>query len=151
LWQAGVAQFDELRGIEWEWLAMDGALMKAPLGGGKTATNPTDRGTSGVKRSLLTEGYGVPIGLVVAGANRHDMKLVRDMIESIVDTGPIPPAEQPQGLCLDAGYADKEVYAVVHEFGFTAHVHRGGRRPKRSSEKPALKRAGGSSSGRIRG
>lgn len=35
LWQAGVAQFDELCGIEWDWLAMDGALTKAPLGGGK--------------------------------------------------------------------------------------------------------------------
>lgn len=35
LWQAGVAQFDELRGIEWDWLAMDGAMTKAPLGGGR--------------------------------------------------------------------------------------------------------------------
>src|SRR5579885_2377051 len=35
LWQAGVARFDELRGIEWDWLAMDGALTKAPLGGEK--------------------------------------------------------------------------------------------------------------------
>jgi putative transposase len=35
LWQAGVAQFDELRGIDWDWLSMDGAMTKAPLGGGK--------------------------------------------------------------------------------------------------------------------
>ena len=35
LWQAGVAQFDELKGIEWEWLSMDGAMTKAPLGGGE--------------------------------------------------------------------------------------------------------------------
>jgi putative transposase len=35
LWQAGVAQFDELQGIEWEWLSMDGAMTKAPLGGGE--------------------------------------------------------------------------------------------------------------------
>ena len=38
LWQAGVQQFDEVCGIEWEWLAMDGAMTKAPLGGGKTRT-----------------------------------------------------------------------------------------------------------------
>ena len=38
LWKAGVAQFDELCGIEWEWLAMDGALTKAPLGGEKNRT-----------------------------------------------------------------------------------------------------------------
>lgn len=46
-WQAGVEQFDELRGIEWEWLSMDGAMTKAPLGGEDTGNNPTDRGKKG--------------------------------------------------------------------------------------------------------
>src|SRR5258708_2210793 len=75
LWQAGVEQFDELRGIEWDWLSMDGAMTKAPLGGDHTGPNPTDRGKSGGKRSVLTEGQGVPVGVAVAGANRTDMKL----------------------------------------------------------------------------
>lgn len=35
LWQAGVEQFDELKGIEWEWLSLDSAMTKAPLGGEK--------------------------------------------------------------------------------------------------------------------
>ncbi len=35
LWYAGVEQFDELKGIDWNWLSMDGAMTKAPLGGGK--------------------------------------------------------------------------------------------------------------------
>src|SRR5215468_961691 len=35
LWQAGVERFDEARGIDWDWLAMDGAMTKAPLGGEK--------------------------------------------------------------------------------------------------------------------
>ena len=35
LWQAGVEQFDELQGIDWHWLSMDGAMTKAPLGGEK--------------------------------------------------------------------------------------------------------------------
>ena len=34
LWQAGVQPFEELCGIAWDWLSMDGALTKAPLGGG---------------------------------------------------------------------------------------------------------------------
>lgn len=38
LWQAGVEQFDELKGIDWSWLSMDGAMTKAPLGGGKDRT-----------------------------------------------------------------------------------------------------------------
>src|SRR5919202_4786563 len=35
LWYAGVEQFDELQGIDWTWLSMDGAMTKAPLGGEK--------------------------------------------------------------------------------------------------------------------
>jgi len=35
LWQAGLAEYDELHGLDWEWLSMDGAMTKAPLGGGK--------------------------------------------------------------------------------------------------------------------
>jgi transposase len=35
LWQAGVARYDELQGIEWTWLSMDGVMTKAPLGGEK--------------------------------------------------------------------------------------------------------------------
>lgn len=40
LWQAGVEQFDELRGIDWDWLALDGAMTKAPLGGEKNRSQP---------------------------------------------------------------------------------------------------------------
>lgn len=34
-WQRGLARYDELVGIDWEYLAMDGAMTKAPLGGEK--------------------------------------------------------------------------------------------------------------------
>jgi putative transposase len=40
LWQAGVEQFDELQGLDWAWLSMDGALAKAPLGGEKDGAKP---------------------------------------------------------------------------------------------------------------
>jgi putative transposase len=40
LWQAGVEQFDELKGVDWRWLSMDGAMTKAPLGGEKNGRQP---------------------------------------------------------------------------------------------------------------
>lgn len=40
LWQTGVEQFDELKGLDWQWLSMDGAMSKAPLGGEKTRRHP---------------------------------------------------------------------------------------------------------------
>jgi putative transposase len=130
LWRAGVEQFDELQGIDWAWLSMDGAMTKAPLGGENTGPNPTDRAKSGVKRSLLTEGQGVPVGLAVEGANRHDMKLVRNTIESLVVERPDPSPEQPQGMCLDKGYDFQEVRDILAEFGFTAHIRSRGEEAK---------------------
>jgi transposase len=35
LWQAGLEQVDELCGLDWQWLSMDGVMTKAPLGGEK--------------------------------------------------------------------------------------------------------------------
>jgi hypothetical protein len=88
----------------------------------KTGCNPTDRAKEGVKRSLLTEGAGIPIGLAVEGANRHDMKLVRATIESISINRPEPTAEQPQGMCMDKGFDYDEVREVLADFGFIAHI-----------------------------
>jgi putative transposase len=47
LWRRGLLAYDDDFGIEWEWLAMDGALGKAPLGGEHTGPNPTDRAKKG--------------------------------------------------------------------------------------------------------
>lgn len=44
LWQVGVERFDELKGIDWEWQSMDGAMTKAPLGGGKNRAKPNRSG-----------------------------------------------------------------------------------------------------------
>src|SRR5262249_10705720 len=123
LWQADIEQFEELCGIDWDWLSMDGAMRHLPRWAGeKTGPNPTDRGKSGVKRSLRTFGHGVPIGLTIEGANRHDMKLVRPTIESIIVDRPEPSEEHPQGMCLDKGYDYEEVRAILSELGFTAHI-----------------------------
>ena len=75
--------------------------------------------------------------MAVAGANRHDMKLVRVTREQIVVVRPTPTAEQPHGLGLDKGYDYDEVRATVAEFGFTAHIR------SRGEEAQALKREAG--------
>ena len=35
LWQLTLAEYDELKGIDWKWQSMDGAMTKSPLGGEK--------------------------------------------------------------------------------------------------------------------
>jgi putative transposase len=98
--------------------------------GKKSGPNPTDRAKSGVKRSVLTEGQGVPIGLAVEGANRHDMKMVRDTIENIVVERPKPTVKKKQHMCLDKGYDYDEVRDILKEFGFTAHIRSRGQEVK---------------------
>jgi putative transposase len=98
--------------------------------GKKSGPNPTDRAKSGVKRSVLTEGQGVPIGLAVEGANRHDMKMVRETIESIVVERPKPTRKKKQNMCLDKGYDYDAVRDILKEFGFTAHIRSRGEEAK---------------------
>lgn len=40
LWREGLLAYDELKGLDWAWLSMDGAITKAPLGGEKIGTEP---------------------------------------------------------------------------------------------------------------
>lgn len=35
LWEEALCDYDELKGLDWSWLALDGAMTKAPLGGEK--------------------------------------------------------------------------------------------------------------------
>lgn len=101
---------------------MDGAMTKAPLGGEKTGKNPTDRAKSGTKRSLLTEGHGIPIGVSVEGANCHDKRMVEATLGSMVIERPQPTKEKRQYMCMDKGYDYVDIRELVEEWGYTAHI-----------------------------
>ncbi len=136
-WEQGLAVYEALQGIDWEWLAMDGAMTKAPLGGKQGGKHPTDRGKIGTTRRVLTDGGGGPIGLAVEGANRHDFKMVDETRTSIPVERPMPSPEKPQGRCLDKGSDFDEVRERLAACGFTAHIR------ARGEDAHALKRAAG--------
>jgi len=117
-----VAEYDELAGIQWEWQAVDGVMMKAPFAGAATGANPTDRGKAGTKRSLLTDGAGIPLALIVDAANRHDVRLLSATLDGLVISRPEPTEEQPQHLCLDAAYDSTEVYKDLLARHYQPHV-----------------------------
>jgi putative transposase len=127
LWKRALLHYDREVGLRWTWQSMDGAMTKAPLGGECTGPNPTDRAKQGVKRSLQTEGAGIPIGLAIAPANRNDFKLVGATLES---RPVLPPAGTSQHMCLDKGYDYPEAREVVEANGFVAHIRSRGEEAK---------------------
>lgn len=40
LWELALTEYDELKGIDWKWQSLDGAMTKAPLGGEKNREKP---------------------------------------------------------------------------------------------------------------
>ncbi len=49
LWKAGLAEYDEMEGIAWEWQSIDSAMTKAPMAQESVGRNPTDRGKNGLQ------------------------------------------------------------------------------------------------------
>lgn len=92
------------------------------MGEKSTGPNPTDRSKSGTKRSILVDGQGVPIGVSVDGANRHDMKMSKATLQSLVIYRPEPTIRSKQHMCLDKGYDFPEVYELLEEYGYTIHI-----------------------------
>jgi transposase len=121
MWKAGLLEYNTKNGLEWEWQAIDGAMTKAPLGGSGTGANPTDRGKKGTKRSILTDGKGIPLSVTIDGANRHDKKLVKRTLDAIILERPFPD-EGIQNMCMDKGYDFPDIRELVKNYGYTAHI-----------------------------
>ncbi len=99
LCKAGLAEYDELEGIAWRWQSIDGAMFKAPLAHDAVGANPTDRGKNGSKRHLLVDGRGVPLSLVVTGANAHDVTQIECVLDASVVKRPTPKQRRSKHLC----------------------------------------------------
>ena len=80
------------------------------------------RGKKGTKRSLLVDGAGAPLSLIVSGANRHDVKLLDVTLDGIVISRPKPTRRRPQHLCADKAYQGKPAQAIIIQRGYIPHV-----------------------------
>ena len=125
-WALLLNRYDKLHGIEWKWQAMDAAIMKAPLGGEETGPSPVDRGKTGTKRSILTDGRGAPLSIVVTKANTHDKKVALETLDSIIVERPERVVYRLHHLCLDKGYDYADVIEGVAERDYILHLKRRG-------------------------
>ena len=59
---AVLAAYDRMHGLELEHLAVDGCSTKAPCGGQAAGPSRVDRRKQGLKRSIVTDAGGIPLG-----------------------------------------------------------------------------------------
>ncbi len=116
--------YDRAIGLELSELAVDCCITKAPCGGEKAGRNPVDRGKRGLKRSVVVDGRGIPIGSVTAPANRHDSLLLVPTLEAARALGMAP---EGATVHLDRGYDSGLTRLRLLEFGLLAEISRKGR------------------------
>ena len=76
-----------------------------------------------MKRSLLVEGYGIPLGRVLAAAQRHDSPLLAPTLDQLDDLGPLP---EQITVHLDAGYDSGKTRDTLADRGLSGEIARKG-------------------------
>jgi hypothetical protein len=82
---AALRAYDQIIGLELGDVAVDGCLTKAPCGGDRAGPSPVDRRKGGLKRSVASDGHGIPLG--IASGGREPARLAA--------AGPHPARRQP--------------------------------------------------------
>lgn len=111
--------YDQIVGLDFENVTVDGCIVKAPCGGEAAGKSPVDRGKLGTKRSLLTDAGGIPLGCVVAPANRHDSSFLRPTLDKLgrFDQGMGFGLPEQITVHLDAGYDSATTRDLLDELG----------------------------------
>lgn len=111
--------YDHIVGLDLSNVTVDGCMVKAPCGGEVAGKSPIDRGKQGTKRSLLTDGSGIPLGCVIASANRHDSPFLRPTLEKLGRFETRLGVGLPEQITvhLDAGYDSKATRDLLAELG----------------------------------
>lgn len=105
-------------------LITDTFTVKSMSGNEGLGRNPTDRGRKGFKVSLISDANRVVRAVQIAGANKHDSKILVDTIDQM---------KQPEHMvnCLcDAGYVGKNLRDTCHSKNFRLIV-----KPKKTNKK----------------
>jgi uncharacterized protein YwbE len=111
----------------WKCQTVDGSMVKAPLGTGKSGEKPRGSGKKGTKRSGGS--HGLPVGIVLDRADRHDIKLLEQTLLSIITARP-----KRMNVCLDAGYVGGQ--DRVEGMGHKAHIRGCGEERQEKEDNP---------------
>ncbi|WP_143010778.1 IS5 family transposase [Cupriavidus necator] len=114
--------------LDWSRAVVDSSSIRAVGSGQKQLPNPTDRARPGSKHHLLTDAQGIPLSLILTGANRNDITQLLPLIEAI------PPIRGKRGRPLskpsivqgDRGYDHDKYRKPLHAAGIATEIARRG-------------------------
>ena len=68
------------------------------------------------------DGRGVPLSLVVTGANQHDVTQLEAVLQAIMVKRKKPNVRRNKHLCADAGYRGWRALEIIESHGYIPHV-----------------------------
>ena len=126
--EMALESYDRIIGLELSDVAVDCCITKAPCGGQKAGKSPVDRAKQGIKRSVVVDAEGIPLGVIAAPANRHDSPLLSETLDT---AGELP---EHSSVHLDRAYhskatteilAERNLIGVISEKGKSAPLRAG--------------------------
>ncbi len=117
------AAYDRAIGLDLFDVAVDCCITKAPCGGEKAGKSPVDRAKRGLKRSMAVDAQGIPLGVVAAGANRHDSPLLGPTLEAVGASTELP---EDARVHLDRAYDSKVSRELLEDRGLVGMISQKG-------------------------
>ncbi len=139
LWEHGLLQLNVEGRLDFAFQSIDGCSTKAPLGGEQTGPNPTDRGKTGTKRHILTDTSGLPISLLVTGANVHDKTQAQALLAAMPFLPPAPQGDHNLHFCADKAYDSADIRSTIGLLGYQDHIKSRGQEHHASQDQPGYR------------
>jgi transposase len=130
--------YDRAIGLDLFDVAVDCCVTKAPCGGEKAGKSPVDRAKRGLKRSMAVDAQGIPLGVVAAGANRHDSPLLAPTLEAVEASIELP---EDGSVHLDCAYDSKVTRELLEDRGLVGMISEKGKpAPLRATKRWVVER-----------
>jgi transposase len=102
IWRTALAHLDHDRQLDWSLAFLDGSFVPAKNGGAGVGLTRKGKGT---KWMLVVERHGLPLGFLLASANRVEVRLAEQTLDTIHVRRPRGrPKQRPVKLVADRGY-----------------------------------------------
>jgi transposase len=115
IWRAALAVLDVQGKLDWSMAFLDGSFVPAKNGGEHVGLTKKGKGT---KWMLVVDGNGLPLGFHLDSANRAEVRLAQQTLDTIKVTRPHGrPKQRPEKLVADRGYDSSAFRCALRRCG----------------------------------